>query len=77
MLKKISLILIICLSLGYAKTDFELAGEVMMKATEEKAKYEALNSVIQEKDDRIATQALEIFIDKVLIVILACVKITL
>ena len=48
-----------------------------MKATEEKAKYEALNSVIQEKDDRIATQSLEIFIDKVLIVILACVKISI
>ena len=29
----------------------------------------------KKKDDRIATQSLEIFIDKVLIVILACVKI--
>ena len=77
MLKKISLIILICLSLGYAKTDFELAGEAMTKAVEEKARYEALNSVIQEKDDRIATQSLEIFIDKILFVVIACVKISI
>ena len=77
MLKRISLIIILLLTLGYAKTDFELAGEAMMRATEEKAKYEALNSVIEKNEERIKWLELETFIDKVLFVVIACVKITI
>jgi len=76
MLKKISLILLLSIALS-ATTDFQLAGEAMTKAIEEKARYEALNSVAQEKNDQIQVLRLENFIDKILIVVLACVKITL
>jgi hypothetical protein len=65
------------MTIGYAKTDAELAGTVMLKATEQKARYESLITIQEQKDSRIEMQALEIFIDKILIVVLACVKISL
>ena len=77
MLKKISLIILICLSLGYAKTDFELAGEAMTKAVEEKARYEALNTITAKNEDRLNRLELELFIDKILFVVIACVKISI
>ena len=77
MLKKTSLIIILALSLGMATTDFQLAGEAMMKANVEKATYEARNAIIDEKEAEINAMKLERAFDKILIVILACVKITL
>ena len=77
-MKTTSLILLIMLmTMGYAKTDAKLAGSVMIKATEQKARYESLITIQEQKDSRIEMQALEIFIDKILIVVLACVKISL
>jgi hypothetical protein len=77
MLKRISLILLLLMSLSYAKTDIELAGEVMTKATEEKARYEALNTITAKNQDRLNRMELELFVDKILFVVLACVKISL
>lgn len=77
MLKRISLIILLILSLGYAKTDFELAGEAMTKAVEEKARYEALNTITAKNEDRLNRLELELFIDKILFVVIACVKISI
>ena len=77
MLKKISLILLLATSMSFALTDFQLAGEAMTKATEEKARYEALNTITAKNEERMRWQELELFIDKVLFVVIACVKISI